>query len=191
MRVPTIDERFHDFLNDPATDCWLALRERLVSQTDFAPYSPAWRRLEDAFAAGRFEEVLELSEPLARRGCLSPRFHFLVGVSAEETGALDRAAWEKQCTRTCLTALLKTGSGTLDDPYLCTYPWDSYDILRALGSEPRGQRLVQRGGGWFDVLATDDEQDYWFDVTDLLQPDARRADDRPQQAAHLLDSRPL
>jgi hypothetical protein len=90
-----------------------------------------------------------------------------------------------------LSALLQSGSGAFEDPYLCTYPWDSYDVLRALGCKPLGQRLVQHDSRWYDVLAVDDEQDYWFDVTELLEAVARRAGDRPQKAADLLASRPI
>jgi hypothetical protein len=182
MRVPTIDERFGEFLDNPTLDCWLALRNRLVSRADFAPHSPEWRQLEDAFAAGCFAQVLAIGEQLSGRGCLSPRYHFLVGVAAEETGDVARAGWEKWCTQLCLSALFQSGSGAPDDPFLCTYPWDSYDILRALGRTPRGQQLVQHNGRWYDVLAADDEQEYWFDVTELLRAGARRTKDRALEA---------
>jgi hypothetical protein len=139
--------------------------------------------LEDAFAAGCYDRVLELSDPLSRPGCLSPRFHFLVGVAAEETGDPARAAWEQQCTRACLRGLLQSGAGSPQDPYLCTYSWDSYDILRALGRRPQGQQLIQRDERWYDLLAADDGQDYWFDVTDILQAASTAADGGSLQAA--------
>ena len=41
MRAPTIDERFVDFLEGPSLERWLAVREQLMSRSDFEPYSPA------------------------------------------------------------------------------------------------------------------------------------------------------
>lgn len=177
MRVPTIDERFADFLQHPTPDRWLSLREHLISRPDFAPHAPEWRQLEDAFAEGSYDRVFTLGEPLAQRGCLSPRFHFLVGVAAEEAGDLERAHWHRQCTQLCLTGLLQSGDGSRQDPYLCTYPWDCYDILRALGHQPQGQRLIQHEGRWYDVLTIEEDQDVWFDVTEILQAGLAPADE--------------
>jgi hypothetical protein len=183
MRVPTIDERFADFLQHPTHNRWLSLREQLISHADFAPHSHEWRQLEEAFAEGGYERVMTLGDPLAQRGCLSPRFHFLVGVAAEELGDPERADWHQQCARLCLTALLQSGAGSRKDPYLCTYPWDCYDILRVLGRQAQGQRLIQYEGRWFDVLATESGQDVWFDVTEILQAGLGPADDSALSAA--------
>jgi hypothetical protein len=177
MRVLTIDERFARFLNRPAQDRWLAVREQLVAHPDFDPYSPLWRLVEDEFAAGAYAQVLQLAEGLGPLGCLSPRFHYWLGVSALETGDFPRAAAERESSRVCLEALLDSGQGTAAAPYLSTYPWDSYDVLRCLEVEPRGQQLVESEGRWCDVMLGDDGQKYWFDVSDLLT--------RPQRSATL------
>ena len=176
MRVATIDERYAAFIDCPALDRWRGVRERLVSRSDFDPYSPDWRQLEADFQAGAYEDVLHAGERLARLGCLSPRFHFLLGVAMLETGDSFRAAHERRCTQICLEAILQTGDGTSEAPYLSTYCWDAYDVLRALGLRPQGQELMQRDGIWCDVLAADDQESYWFDVTDMLQRHVGQSD---------------
>ena len=133
--------------------------------------------------------MLQLSERLGCIGCLSPRFHFLSGVAALETGDFARANWEKTCTRTCLEAIFETGLGTLEDPYLSTYPGDCYDVLMALGVAPRGQKLIDREGIWCDVLTADDGGEYWFDVTDLLERNVASGDRRVARQAYLAAGR--
>jgi hypothetical protein len=90
-------------------------------------------------------------------------------VAALETGDLGRADWEKRCTGICLEAILASGGGTSSVPFLSTYPGDCYDVLRGLDVRPCGQRLVSRGGGWYDVITGSDGDEFWFDVTELLE----------------------
>ena len=185
MRVPTIDERFVDFLEGPTLDRWLAVREQLLRQADFDPYSALWRELESAFAAMHYERVLELSDHLERVGCLSPRFHFLTGIAAFEIGDLERAKWEQYCSQTCLQAIVQSGLGTPESPYLSTYPGDCYDVVMALGLAARGQALVDREGSWCDVLTAEDGREFWFDVTDLLERNSDLGGRRVAQNANL------
>jgi hypothetical protein len=191
MKVPTIDERFADFLNCPAPDRWLAVRERLLAQSDFDPYAPEWRQLEGLFAAGSFARLLQFSERLGRLGCLSPRFHFWQGVAAREMGDASRANWEKRCTRMCLEAILESGHGTASAPFLSTYPWDCYDVLRGLDVQPRGQRLVNRDHLWCDVVTVAEGDEYWFDVTELLGRNRCTTVAQDLQRAYLTAGRPF
>ncbi len=130
MRVPTIDERFLEFTEKPSLMRWLAVREQLLGQPEFQPYDWIWRQLESDFAADAYPEVLALSQRLARFGCLSPRFHVLTGMAAEALGDNCVANCEKRRTHLCLEAILQTGQGTEQSPYLSTYPGDCHDVMR-------------------------------------------------------------
>jgi hypothetical protein len=189
MRVPTIDERFVKFLERPTRDRWLAVREALISRADFEPYSPVWQQLEANFAAEAFDRVVTLGEQLGCAAWLSPRFHFLIGVAHLELGNVERANREKSCTRLCLEAILQSGAGTAESPYLSTYPGDCYDVLRALDVEAQGQTLIDHHGVWCDVLTADDGCQYWFDVSDLLQRNPAAASQRSGRKASLAAGR--
>ena len=169
MRVPTLDERFVEFLESPSSDCWEFLRDRVFARSDFDPYASEWQQLEASFAAREYGPLLEASDRMSPMAFLSARFHFLAGVSALETGDSERAKWHRRCSQVCLRAILDSGDGTVDSPYLSTYPWDCYDVLQALGEEPMGQQLVDGDGRWCDVLTATSGEVYWFDVTDLLE----------------------
>ena len=62
----------------------------------------------------------------------------------------------------CLEAILESGHGTASAPFLSTYPWDCYDVLRGLDVQPRGQRLVNRDHLWCDVVTVAEGDEYWF-----------------------------
>ncbi len=168
MRALTFAERFGEFLENPDSDHWLALRESILRHSEFAPYAADWQQLAQAFADQAFDAVLAISDGLSDLGCLSPRFHFFTGIAALETGDAARAAWEKHATQTCLEGLMLLGDGTSASPFLVTYPWDAYDLLGALCVEPMGQSLVDQGSKRCDVICDAAGEEYWFDVTELL-----------------------
>jgi hypothetical protein len=192
MKLPTIDERFSEFLDRPTRARWRAVRESLLDHSEFDPYAPAWRSLEDQFAAESYSQLWEECERLGQLGCLSPRFHFLKGIAAEEIGqSLRTVARQKRAARLCMKALLNSGQGTVAKPYVSTYCWDCYDVLQALGVESSGQQLVQVGGRWCDALRGSDGREFWFDVTDLIERRAVETGSKTYDAAGFATGRPF
>jgi hypothetical protein len=174
MRTSTIDERFSEFLENPTADRYWAVRELILERAEYNPYSVRWQQIAEAFDAGDFPRVRQLGDEMAAWGCLSPRLHFFSGIAAAELGDMQRADAERQATQACLSGLLATGEGVPERPFVATYLWDEYDLLRALQVVPQGQSLVDTGAARCDVITDDQGDEYWFDVSDLLdrqQPD--------------------
>lgn len=175
MRTSTIDERFSDFLDDPCVERLIAVRDLILRRSDYAPYSAEWQQIEELHQAGEFARVLGAWNCLQPVGLLSPRFHFLAGTAAYELGNLDIAVWERQCMEACLRGLFDTGDGTERYPFLVTYRWDAYDIMRALQHCPRQQMLVETSDGLCDRIVCDGERELWFSVQPLIDRAQRQA----------------
>jgi hypothetical protein len=61
--------------------------------------------------------------------------------------------------------ILATGDGSADKPYLVSRVSDEYDILRHTKKGMKGQSLRTKGDKSFDVIACQDGQELWFDIT--------------------------
>ncbi len=168
MRALTIEESFDQFVAEPTPERWLELRERVLASDEFDPYGSAWRRVDALIASDRFAEARDLACSLEPWACLSPRWHFWMGVTAWELGDPLVAAQHREWLQVCLQALLDSGAGRPDAPYLVLYTSDAYDVLQALGEIPAGQQLVESQNGTRDVLMAESGEAYWFDVADLL-----------------------
>lgn len=168
MRSSNLDECFLSFVEEPALDTYLFVRERIVAHTRYDPYSDELRQLELDFHAGEYSRVYKNAPRLLPIWNLSPRFHYLFGVSALETGDLATAEREKRLSRTCLFGLTETGDGTEERPFLVTYLSDEYDLLRCMDVQVRQQQVVDVDHRQMDVLRAADGTEYWFDVTEVM-----------------------
>lgn len=175
MRSSTIDERFQRFIEEPTRHSYLRVREKLMEQPQFDPYSDDLRFLELHFKNGEFEHVLREAAPLRSIWRLSPRFHYFLGISALETGNLELAEDEKTLSRACLYGLTDTGEGTAEEPFLVTYLSDEYDVIQCLGVEVRQQQVVDVDGRQLDVLRDLDGKEHWFDVTEVMDVARRKS----------------
>lgn len=168
MRSSTIDERFLSFVEEPTLDNYLSVREPIVDHARYDPYSDELRQLEREFQAGDFSRVFENAPLLLPIWHLSPRFHYLFGVSSLEIGDLDTAEREKQFSRQCLNGLTETGDGSGERPFLVTYLSDEYDLMRCMDVEVRQQQVVDADDRQLDVLRDAVGNEYWFDVTEVM-----------------------
>lgn len=167
MRSSTIDERFAAFVEEPSSERFLFVREQIIGDPLYDPYSDALRRLELFHEDGDFDVVVEEAAALEPLWRLSPRLHYLVGTAALEMGELAKAEVRRHYSRACLDALLELGDGTPEAPFLVTYLSDEYDLLRYFDAQMQHQQVVELDGALFDVLTTDDDV-FWFDATDLV-----------------------
>ena len=172
MRSSTIDERFVAFVDEPSSERFLFVREQVIGDPLYDPYSDDLRRLELFHEVGEFDVVLEEAAALEPIWRLSPRLHYLVGTAAMELGDIASAELRKHYSRACMNALIETGDGTPDAPFLVTYLSDEYDLLRYMNAHVQGQQVAELDGAHFDILTTDDDI-FWFDVTDLIAAASR------------------
>ena len=152
MRTSTIDERFSQFVENPTTELLAAVRELVVTGSEYQPYSSLWSDLSNAFDSEDFASVLDLADQLGPTSCLAPRLHFFIGVAALKTGDRTRAVQERRAYQACMNALLESGDGTFAAPYRVSYPSDSHELLAELGVVPSRQLLVECGESCVELI---------------------------------------
>lgn len=133
-----------------------------------APTAHDLRELASLSAAGEYEKVLDRVSQMLPEWSLSPRVHFYAANAADHLGETETAEIERFVFQACLEGLLATGNGTMQAPYQITYLSDEYDVLTALGLEPRTQALVDRRGLLCDVVQCTDDEEVWFELAGLL-----------------------
>jgi hypothetical protein len=164
-----MQDDFEAFLIRPTRVAYEQVRAALFADPAFRAEPFELAEVEAHCAAGEFKEAREQLEGVLYDWALSPRMHALAAWAALGMGDEADAELERFTSRMCLAGLLATGNGSFASPFLVTYPSDEYDLLAALGREPRSQQLIDCDSGRFDVLTCADGGELWFDVTALLR----------------------
>lgn len=99
---------------------------------------------------------------------LSPGAHLLLGDIYEKLGDEESARRERTIAIRCVKAILASGDGTADRPYLVTRVSDEYDVLAYLKKPMERQSLQQRGGRACDVMCCKDGSEIWFDISEAF-----------------------
>lgn len=185
MRASTIEERFWQWVAEPTEEGFWAVREEVLAGV-FAKRAPAsgrqrsadvadpesrldyWAELHQLFDQRRYQHLYLRCSDLFALTCLSPRLHFWMGVAAIETRQAALSQQHRTAMQALLRALIDSGDGTREEPFVVTYVSDEYDILRALGLQAVSQRMLERSDGRYDVIGADDGQPYWFDVSRVV-----------------------
>ena len=169
VRLINMQDEFEIFLIRPTRAAYEQVRGALLVDPVFRADPLELAEVAAHCAAGEFEAARDKLDGLLYDWALSPRMHALAAWTATELGDEADAELERFTSRACLAGLLATGNGSFASPYLVTYPADEYDLLAALGREPRSQQLIDCDSGRFDVLTCDDGEEFWFDVTAFLR----------------------
>lgn len=174
-----MQEELQTFLEAPGARTYRRVREALVEElastghtATCSPVVPA--ELAELAATSQFTTLLERIDELQPAWALSPRVHFLAALAAEECGDEEVAEIERFTFQACLEGILATGDGTAAAPYLITYLSDEYDVLAALGLEPRSQKLVEQRGMLCDVAKCLDGEEVWFELTGIVHDPRER-----------------
>jgi hypothetical protein len=160
---------FETFVADPSRENYLLAREALLApsfRSLDAAQLDALVLLADAGDIAGLTSALEALPPIA---ALVPRVHYYAALAAEARRDEEDLELERMLLVICLRALLMTGDGSRESPYVISASSDEYDLLEALELSPVSQSLVHRRGAACDVIACDDGSEIWFDVSALVQ----------------------
>jgi hypothetical protein len=163
------------FVEEPSKETYLAARRAVLQATPLPLTAMELADLQRLLEEGAPQEVLDHIDALPPSKVLSPRVHYLAAEAAESLGDAEGNELERFLFVLCLQGLLATGQGSSAEPYVVCHASDEHDILAALGLEPAGQALVDRGPKLCDVLTCTNGREVWFDVTDVLcRPQPRK-----------------
>jgi hypothetical protein len=140
---------------------WLSIRKPQPLALEFAALA---RLIEQ----NDLTAALRLYESLQSMGVLTLKWHRLGGEIARLTGEVRRAELHRFAYDALSQAILSTGKGMRNRPYIIADRSDAAELLYALGKSTQSHSLVQDAGRFFDVLLDENEHEYWFEITDLL-----------------------
>tara|TARA_B100000686_G_C16455642_1_gene794405 strand:- start:274 stop:813 length:540 start_codon:yes stop_codon:yes gene_type:complete len=160
-------EQFLAMLDDPSRERYLACLAMLAEQESYDPYSDELARARRLLDEGAFEAADTLLMKAIGNGnlLLSASAHMLLGYAAHKVGDTKRSTAERWIARRCFDALLLTGDGTRQSPYVVARISDEYDVLHLLGKQLDRQSLHEDADGRFDAMNCTDGETIWFDIT--------------------------
>lgn len=156
------------FVAQPSRENYLLARAALLAastRTLDAAQLDALALLADAGDIPGLAAALDALPPIA---ALVPRVHYYAALAAEARQDADDLELERMLLVICLRALLMTGDGSPELPYVVSAVSDEYDLLDSLELCPGSQTLVHRGDGTLDVIQCEDGSEIWFDVSALI-----------------------
>jgi hypothetical protein len=122
-------------------------------------------------------------EALMPNWFLNPRVHLLTSTIHSQLGNPQESEMEEELAHVLLEAILETGDGSKEHPYLVMRPGDEYDVVEYFGKQVEMQELDMRDERSFDILTCEDGTVYWFDISLLMEACARRESERSAAGA--------
>jgi hypothetical protein len=174
---------FEAFAKSPTPANFLAARAALLSRSQRPLTAEDLSRLLNLLAGGDPAAVSQAIDELPPIAALSPAVHAVAARAAEAAGSDEDCQLERFLLLTCLEAILQSGEGTEDAPYIVTCTTDERHVCEMLGLVPRSQALTNRRATALDVVECDTGVTIWFDVSGLvplpgLKPRRRRSVDQ-------------
>lgn len=157
------------FVAQPSRENFLAAREELLAasrRTLDASELDSLSLLADSGDVKGLSEALAHLPPIA---ALVPRVHYFAALAAEAKGDEQDLELEQMLLVICLRAILMTGDGSEEAPYVVAAASDELDLLDELDLSPSSQSLVHRGDGIFDVIQCQDGSEVWFDASAMVR----------------------
>lgn len=167
-----MNDELQALAESPTLDNYLRLRELLLESPGFAADVAELEKLTRLCVAERGAEARRLADELFPRWLLSPRFHYWAACAAEMTDDAEDAELERFLSTTCLDAILATGSGTRESPFVITYPSDIRDILLFRRLRLASQSLVEEPEGFRDRVLCQGGREVWFDCDAIIRTGA-------------------
>lgn len=159
-----LSSAFAAFYEKPSGENFLHVRSTLLAHPNYDQDSRVLPRIDQLVKAEKWEEVLSAIDNSMPNLMLSPRAHLHASLSAYRLGDIERGEREGFIAVAILVGIESTGDGDELFPYLACHGADAYDVLIYNGKYPVSQQQVRRDNQKFDVLRTEEGEEYWFDV---------------------------
>lgn len=160
-----MSDPFEDFFAEPTALHYRRARLAIAEYDEYCPPVSDLLVLDELRSQAAWMELDERLNSLLPVWALSPRFHFNAALAAEARGDNGDQDLERFMLTACLDGLQATGDGSVQRPFLVTYPSDVRDLLQRLGRRSRSQRCVNVAGRHCDVVRCDGGAELWFDAT--------------------------
>jgi hypothetical protein len=176
-------EKFIDFMTSPGLETFLAVRESIVADAGYDPYSDDLEMLDNLFVAEEYEKIADHKDVNI---LLSPLAHLIKSVAYEKMEREEESQSEMYMWHTLVKSILLTGDGTMEKPYLVTRISDERDLLEHLQEVFTSQRLTHQGTQHLDCISTASGKDIYFDITECYKRMAGITNEQPATETEVL-----
>ncbi|MCE9526118.1 MAG: DUF4919 domain-containing protein [Planctomycetales bacterium] len=157
------------FVAQPSREHYLAARAELLAASSRSLHAAELDSLSLLADAGDVQGLTESLAQLPPIAALVPRVHYYAALAAEALGDEQDLELERMLLVICLRAILMTGDGSEESPYVVSAASDELDLLDELDLIAASNSLVHRGDSAFDVVRCEDGTDIWFDASAMVQ----------------------
>ena len=158
-----------EFVQDPSSGNFLALRSALIGSEHYDPYSDEMDQIDLLIENEKWSDAQEALGLAMPNLMLSPRAHLAMSFVAKKMGNEMAEKLEGFLASAFCQGIIETGDGTKESPYLVTRTSDEYDVLAFLQLEFAGQSLLESEGRAFDLVKCNDGTEIWFDISDCYK----------------------
>lgn len=171
-------EQFIQFMTNPDQESFLAVRESVIHDAGYDPYSEDIKVLDNLFIREAYQEIADHKNVNI---LLSPLAHLIKSVAYEKLAQEEEAKSEMYMWQTLLKSMALTGDGSEGRPYVVTRISDEKDLVEYLQETFASQSLVTGNGKYLDCIRTESGKDIYFDITACY----KRMSGRQQEAVAL------
>lgn len=148
--------------HDPAAADYLALRMAYAASEDYAPYSHDQEHLDllrAALPAGDLSGAVDAIRGLLDYNYLDIEAHMAADYVYTQAQEPEKSSYHRTFAKGLIDAIMRSGDGrSFESAFVVISIPEEYLILRLMGFQSQGQRLIQQEGHWFDVLTAQHPQ---------------------------------
>ena len=160
-----MQELFFRLLEEPSSDKFLEIREKISKSEGYSPYSTELFEINMCLTKKAYQDAIEKYHSTFPNLLLNPGVHFMLSCAYQGLGNHKMANFEKDIASFLMSFIMETGDGTKEHPYLVLRTSDEYDVLDALGKDRGEQKLIEHEGHFLDLQTCSDGTEIYFDVT--------------------------
>ncbi|MBN1500272.1 MAG: DUF4919 domain-containing protein [Spirochaetes bacterium] len=161
---------FIELIQNTTLEKFLVLRDLLLNNENFNPYSDELNDLIDLEKSEEYGKIIELiKNNLWPNHVLSPRTHYYLGYSYSKNGDDESAGIMFSIAQILTNCIFLTGDGSKSKPYLVLRVSDEYDVLSDKNMTFKNQSNISEGDRLYDVITDTNDNELWFDVTDIMK----------------------
>jgi len=156
------------FVAHPSRENYLQARQELLAASSRSLDAAALDSLSLLADAGDVRGLSSSLDALPPIAALVPRVHYYAALAAEALGDEEDLELERMLLVICLRAILMSGDGSEEAPYVVCSATDELDLLSELELAADSKSLVHRGDRVFDVVHCEDGSEIWFDASAMV-----------------------
>lgn len=158
-----------EFFEAPTAERFLELQQYAIEAADGYDFAASkLLALEAQLNTTSPSTLLEELKSLPEIFQICPRYHYVEARIRESLGEVKQMQDSIGKLRACLRAIVETGEGSQESPFVITFVSDQDDVVRSLGEQVRCTTFLQAKDHSCDVVTAHSGVEFWFDVTPIV-----------------------